>query len=332
MFFTGKRSVRRYATAGSLFIRYLQDRGVLPPPWEPPSPSETWPLLGEFRTWMYEHRGVADSTLDNWQRDIVAFLERLGDDPQAYTAIAIRRFVRRHSRPFGIGRAKTVCVAIRAFLRFLIATGRCPVGRDLAVPTFASWQLTNIPRYLPAEDVERVIAACGGDRRLRDRAIVLLLARLGLRAGEVAKLKIADIDWRNGRLAVASAKSQRMEWLPLTQDVGDAIIVYLKNARPQKRVPNLFLTEFAPTRPITRVTVKCIVNRALARAGVRSANKGAHILRHSAATAMLRQGVSLDGVRAVLRHASPQMTMHYAKVDIGLLSEIAQPWAGRPSC
>lgn len=223
-------------------------------------------------------------------------------------------------------------VAVRAFLRFLIATGQCPVGRDQAVPAFAGWQLATIPRYLPAEQVERVIAACNGERRLRDHAIVLLLARLGLRAGEVAGLKIADIDWRKGQLAVFSAKSRRAEWLPLTQEVGEAIIAYLERARPRYRTPRLFLTEFAPVRPITRTTVKCVVERALARAGIDSPHKGAHMLRHSAATAMLRNDVSLDGVRAVLRHSSPQMTMHYAKVDIGLLGEIAQPWAGSVSC
>lgn len=330
--FTGKKSIRRYASSGALFIRYLLDRELLPRMAAPPSPAQTWPILSMFRQWMREHRGVADATLDNWQRDLIALLETLGDDPHAYTALAIRRFVRRRCKRFGIGRAKSVGVATRVYLRFLIATKQCPAGRDHAVPSFANWQLAEIPRHLPAEDVERVIAACSGEHWLRDRAIVLLLARLGLRAGEVAKLKLTDIDWRNGRLAISSSKSKRADWLPLTQEVGNAIIAYLERARPRQRTPRLFLTEFAPTRPITRITVKCIVNRTLTRSGVESANRGAHVLRHSAATAMLRNGVSLDGVRAVLRHASPQMTMHYAKVDIGLLSEIAQPWAGRPSC
>jgi integrase/recombinase XerD len=152
---------------------------------------------------------------------------------------------------------------------------------------------------------------------------------LGLRAGEVANLETTDIDWRNGRLAVCG-KSRRAEWLPLTQEVGDAIVAYLERARPRLRNPRLFLTESAPLRPLTRTTVKCIVKRTLVRAGIES--KGAHVLRHSAATAMLRHGVSLPGVCAVLRHTSPQMTMHYAKVDFALLSEIAQPWAGRLPC
>jgi len=328
--FVGKKSRRRYPTAGAKFIRYLEHQGVLSE--SVPAQMKPRPQLEAFRCWMRQHRGVGEATLDNWQRDIVALLDAVGQNPDAYTAVAIRRFVRRRCKSFGVGRAKSVAVALRAYLRFLIATRQCPAGRDHAVPSFANWQLAAIPRYLLAEDVERVIAACAGQRRLRDRAIVLLLARLGLRAGEVAKLKLSDIDWRNGRVAILSSKSKRSDWLPLTQEVGDAIIAYLECARPRQRSPRVFLTEFAPTRPMTRITVKCIVRRALIRAGVESPNLGAHVLRHSAATAMLRNGVSLDGVRAVLRHASPQMTMHYAKVDIGLLSEIAQPWAGRLPC
>lgn len=166
---------------------------------------------------------------------------------------------------------------------------------------------------------------------MRDRAIILLLARLGLRASEVANLKLTDIDWKNGRLAVAG-KSRREEWLPLTQEVGDAIITYVEQARPRLPTSRLFLTDLAPVRPLTRIAVKCIVRRTLRRAGIKSDHQGAHVLRHSAATAMLRQGVSLTGVGTVLRHRSPAMTMHYAKVDFGLLSEIAQPWVGRLPC
>jgi len=232
---------------------------------------------------------------------------------------------------YKIGQMKNCAVAIRGFLLFLVATGRCPVGREYAFPPIANWRLASIPRYLAAEDIERAIAACNGEDRLRDKAVVLLLARLGLRAGEVANLKITDIDWKNGRLAIYG-KSKRAEWLPLTQEVGDAILAYLGRTRPRLRTPRLFLTESAPICPLSRITVKCIVRRMLTRARIESAHKGAHVLRHSAATAMLRRGVSLPGVCAVLRHTSPQMTMHYAKVDFNLLSEIAQPWAGRLPC
>jgi site-specific recombinase XerD len=212
-----------------------------------------------------------------------------------------------------------------------VATGQCPAGREYAVPSFANWQLASIPRFLAADDVERTIAACEGESRLRDKAIILLLARLGLRASEVANLKLADINWKDGRIAV-TGKSRREEWLPLTQEVGDAIIAYVERARPRLPTSRVFITEFAPIRVLSRIAVKCIVRRTLLRAGIKSAHQGAHVLRHSAATAMLRHGVSLAGVGTVLRHRSPAMTMHYAKVDFALLSEIAQPWAGRLPC
>ena len=329
--FKGNKSIRAYIGAGRLFIRYLEDRGTLPRSSSPPSPAEQWPILGAFRTWARQQRGIAHSTLDLWQRPIIDLLRTLGEDPEAYTAAALRTFMLERAKRYKVGRLKTYAVAIRGFLRFLVATGQCPVGREYALPAIANWQLAAVPGYLVAEDVERAIAACDGERRLRDRAIVLLLARLALRASDVANLEITDIDWRNGRLAVCG-KSRRAEWLPLTQEVGDAIVAYLERARPRLRNPRLFLTESAPLRPLTRTTVKCIVKRTLVRAGIESAHKGAHVLRHSAATAMLRHGVSLPGVCAVLRHTSPQMTMHYAKVDFALLSEIAQPWAGRLPC
>ena len=280
---------------------------------------------------MHEQRGLAMSTLDLHQGVLVDLLEKLGDNPAAYTAAAVRDFVLERARPHGRGRAQCIAVATRAFLRFLIATGQCPIGRDHAVPAFANWQLASTPRFLPAADLARVVVACDGDDRLRDRAIVLLLARLGLRASEVAQLSFAQIDWAAARLVIAG-KARREERLPLTQEVGDALLAYIERARPRLATGRIFLSDAAPVRPLSRVAVKCIVRRALDRAGVESPHRGAHVLRHSAATAMLGAGVSLAGVGAVLRHRSPSMTAHYAKVDIALLCEIAQPWGGRSPC
>jgi site-specific recombinase XerD len=329
--FKGNKTAKAPFGAAALFIRYLQAEGALCRPLRPPSSVETWPILGAFQTWMRSHRGVADSTLDTYQSALVDLLEALGDDPKAFTAAAVRAFVLERAKPHGRARAKSIAVATRSFLRFLVATGQCPAGREYAVPGFANWQLASIPRFLAADDVARTIAACEGENRLRDKAIILLLARLGLRASEVANFKLADIDWKNGRIAVAG-KSRREEWLPLTQEVGDAIIAYLERARPRLPSARVFITEFAPIRPLSRIAVKCIVRRTLLRAGIKSAHQGAHVLRHSAATAMLGHGVSLTGVGTVLRHRSPAMTMHYAKVDFALLSEIAQPWVGRLPC
>ena len=329
--FKGGRTARAPRGAAALFIRYLREQAIIPTPVRSPSAEETWPLLAAFRDWMREQRGVAASTLDTYQSTLIDLLTELGDDPNAYTARAVRAFVLDRAKPHGRGRAQGIAVATRAFLRFLIAAGQCTRGLDHAVPGFANWQLASTPRHLDAVGIDRVLAACDGEDRLRDKAVILLLARLGLRASEVANLMLAHIDWTNGRLIVAG-KSRREERLPLTQEVGDAIIAYIEHARPRVPTPRLFITNIAPILPLSRIAVKCIVGRALQRAGIDSAHRGAHVLRHSAATAMLRHGVSLAGVGAVLRHRSPETTAHYAKVDIELLSEIAQPWSGRLPC
>jgi integrase/recombinase XerD len=317
--------------AAAVFIRFLRERAVLPQIEDPPSPSEVWPMLGDFRSWMRQHRGLAETTLDEYQRILINLIESLGHDPHAYTAEAVRTFVLKRAGPHGICRAKSIAVAVRALLRFLSATGQCSAGREHAIPGFANWQLSSVPKFLVAEDIERVIESCAGDSRVRDKAVILLLARLALRAGEVAQLRFVDIDWENGRLSI-SGKSRREEWLPLTQEVGDAILDYIKRSRPPLHVPELFITVIAPFHPIKRTAVTRIVRDALIRARIQSPFKGPHVLRHSAATAMLRQGVSLADIGTVLRHRSPAMTAHYAKVDFALLSEIAQPWLGRTPC
>lgn len=306
-----------------LFISYLEDLGVTPGLPAKPEP----PLVTEFMTYARGQRGLAETTLSTYRCIIVSFIKVLGVEPAAYDAAAIRAYFLGRSSA-SVARLKGIGVAIRAFLRFLIATGRCPPGRDLAMPTATRRRSAAIPRFLPVDDIVRVVDACGGERRLRDRAIILLLVRLGLRASEVARLRFHDIDWLQGSIRLCG-KSRREELLPLTQEVGDALIAYIERGRPALGAPALFLTEHAPLRAIGRAAVKSIVRRALTRAGVESACKGAHLLRHSAATAMLRSGVSLAGVGGVLRHRSQAMTAHYAKVDLALLSEIAQPWPGR---
>lgn len=328
--FQGGKTARAPQGAALLFIAYLREKNVLPPE-QRPSPEETWPVLAAFRRWMREQRGIKDSTLDTYQTALVDLLTSLGANPAAYTAAAVRGFVLDRAKPHGRGRAQGIAVATRAYLKYMVATGQCPVGRERAVPSFANWQLATTPRFLGQADIDRLLAACDGEDRLRDRAIVLLLARLGLRASEVANLDFGEFDWVNGRMTIAG-KSRREERLPLTQEIGDAILAYIERARPRIATARVFLTSTAPVRPISRITVKCIVRRALDRAGIKSAHRGAHVLRHSAATAMLRNGASLAGVGAVLRHRSPSVTALYAKVDMGLLSEIARPWGGRLPC
>jgi site-specific recombinase XerD len=159
----------------------------------------------------------------------------------------------------------------------------------------------------------------------------VLLARLGLRASEVAQLKFTDIDWRNGSITVCG-KGRRQESLPLPQEVGDAILLYLRKGRAPLAIPVIFTSVRAPFQAMSRATVTGVVRSALHRAGIKAPINGAHVLRHSASSSMLRCGASLGGVGAVLRHRSLSTTTHYAKVDFGLLSTIAQPWPEVPSC
>lgn len=319
-------------TAAALFIRFLREQGVLPPVVAPPSPANLWPIIGEFRSWMRQHRGLTETTLDVYQAIILELVATHGSDPQRYTAEVLRGFTLERARRHGIWRAKTVIVSVRAFLRFLGATGQCPAAMQYAIPGFASWQLSTVPRFLASDDVERVITSCPVDGNgPRDKAVLLLLARLALRASEVAQLRLDDIDWAQGQLTV-SGKARRQEKLPLPQDVGDALLHYLRQSRPPLRTPEVFTTVLAPVRPLSRAAVTHIVRAALRRAGIKAPVNGAHVLRHSAATTMLRNGASLAGIGAVLRHRSPRTTALYAKVDLGLLSEIAQSWPAVPSC
>ncbi|MFG1284094.1 MULTISPECIES: tyrosine-type recombinase/integrase [Xanthobacteraceae] len=310
-----------------LFIAYLEDRGVLAClPAKPVAP-----LVAEFASWAREQLGLAETTLATYLGTITPIVDALGETPSAYDAMTIRAYMTARAKAVSVERMKGISVGIRAFLRFLIATGRCRQGLDHAMPNIAGWRLASIPRFLPDADITRIISACEGERRLRDRAIILLLVRLGLRASEVARISFDDIDWRQGSIRLFG-KGRREELLPLTQEIGDALLAYIERGRPALAGPSLFITEYAPLRPIDRITVKCLVKRALQRGGVESHYKGAHVLRHSAATAMLRHGVSLTNVGTVLRHRSTAMTAHYAKVDIALLSAIAQPWPGRTPC
>ena len=324
---------RNSLAAAAALIRFLRERAVVAAAQQPLPPSERWPLLKQFRKWMLQHQGVTPSTMERYERYTADFIEALGVVPAHYSAAAVRGFVITRSDGHRVKTAQLIATATRSFLRFLAATGQCCDGLRYAVPRFASYQLAATPRFLEPEDLEKLIDACRDEDEVgaRNRAVVLLLARLGLRASEVAELSFDAVDWHNGRIAVCG-KGRRQQWLPLPQQVGEAILTYLRRGRPSLQVPQVFISVLAPRRPMTRHAVSGVVQGALRRAGIKAPTNGAHLLRHSAATAMLRAGVSLDGVATVLRHRSPKTTAHYAKVDFDLLGEIAQPWPGVHSC
>ena len=323
---------RESLSVARLFLRFLGERGLLPQIAGADSLACSAPLLQEFHSWMLEQRGVTRVTLDVYRRVLEEFIATVGSDPHAYSPQLLREFVLTRGARHGSSYAKLGATAVRSYLRFLGATGRCKSGLEYALPAYASRKLSSIPKYLASEDVDRVIASCSTDGTgLRDKAIILLLARLGLRSGDVVKLRLTDVDWTNGTIKVCG-KGRRHDLLPLPQEVGTAVLRYLQKSRPASRAPEMFVTVLPPFRRLSYQRVGGIVREALERAGVSSPVRGAHVLRHSAATTMLRQGASLASIGSVLRHRSPQTTARYAKVDIGMLSTIAQPWPGVASC
>jgi site-specific recombinase XerD len=246
----------------------------------------------------------------------------------------LRQFVIEGSRTCGWAAAKKRTTALRMFLRFLIAEGRCASTLDGAIPVLAHWRLASLPRYLPTDEVERLIRSCDVTALVgaRDRAILLLLARLGLRAGDIVQLRMLDLDWKGGWIGVCG-KGRRQTRLPLTNEVGQALVAYLR-VRPRTSDDAVFVRCRAPFRAFrSHCAVSVIVDRALSRAGVKRPSRGAaHLLRHSVATAMLRTGASLLDVAALLRHRSVSTTQIYAKVDVVALRKIAQPWPEVQSC
>jgi len=319
--------------AARRFLGYLQRAGIAAV--APRSMACVPPLIAAFSAWMRQHRGLAARTIAGYERAIATFLAAEGHDPTRYTAAGVRAFVVACAGTRSRAYAKWIVRAVRLWLRFLAVEGLGPVGLDAAVPTVPEWRLSALPRYLEPAVVEQVIGACDGGtpHGCRDRAILLLLARLGLRAGDVVGLRLDDIDWTQGTLRVCG-KGRRTVALPLPQEVGDALLAYLQDARPRVLLDAVFLRARAPYRPFaTASSIADVVRLALRRAGVTNApSRGAHLLRHSAATAMLRAGSTLETIGAVLRHASPDTTAHYAKVDVATLATVAQPWPAGARC
>jgi site-specific recombinase XerD len=309
-----------------VFRRYLQATGVVA---RAAAPCIDEPLLAEFVTWMRQQCGVTEWTVKAYSRVVRKLLEHVGGEPSSYTIAALRRAVLALAEGHGASKGEQVVTATRMFLRQLAVRGLCSADLAAGIPRPARWSQTALPKHLPPEDVEKLLGSCdtASATGLRDRAIMLLLARLGLRAGDVVALRLADIDWGCARLRVVG-KGRREAWLPLPQDVGDGLLAYLERGRPRTADDHVFLRARAPWRRIgTSSTIAQLVERAITRAGVDAPSFGAHLLRHSAATAMLRAGASLDGIASILRHRSVETTTVYARVDQRLLGLVAQPWA-----
>lgn len=324
---TSRNHTREALSGVRRFLQHLRERGVVPIVEARPQPVG---LVKGFLQWMKVHRGVVESTLTSYGSyagDLVRFL---GDDPRTYTARGLRDFVAKRCRHYRRNSSRMVLAAVRMFLRYLAVEGTCRPGLEHALTPLANWSQSSLPRGLTPEEIRRVLVTCPSTPRgVRDRAVLLLLIRLGLRAGDVSKLRFADLCFKTATIRV-SGKGGREVRLPLPQDVGDALLEYLRAGRPRVHSEFVFLRSRAPVTPFAMRQagkgVGHIARAALTRAGVHPPTRGAHVFRHTAACQMLRQGVGLEGIAAVLRHRSVETTSIYAKVDLELLEQVAQPW------
>ena len=313
-----------------LFHRHLLHLGIGRNEEGTNGPCAELALVAAFCDWLRVQCGASAPTLRLYARGATELIAGLGEDVATWTVRAIRDFVIERAASCGAATTQKRITSLRAFLRYLTFAGESHVDLAAAVPTIAGWRLARLPRCLSEDELARLIAACDGTAAgcVRDRAILLLLSRLGLRAGDVARLRLTDIDWRDGTLLVAG-KGRYQVRLPLPQDVGDALLRYFDHRPRVEQTDRVFLRSIAPVAPfVSGDAVSSVVKHALERAGIKAPIKGAHLLRHTAATQMLRHGVPLDQIGLVLRHRSIDMTAYYAKVDISLLRGIAQAWPG----
>lgn len=309
--------------------RFLRDEGVTGEPPEPESP--VLRLLVEYRTWLVVERGLAESTVIRYENLARRFLElhSVGNGVQvgALTGAEVVAFLLRESERVSVGSAKGRVAELRSLLRFLFVRGLTPRLLTTAVPPVAGWRETGIPKTLPAGHVQLLLDRCdrGDPVQARDYAILMLVARLGLRSIEVARLELGDIDWRAGRIIIRG-KASREDGMPLPTDVGRALAEYLTDVRPETSLRSVFISCKAPRRGIRPDLVSDVTRRACDRAGLPQV--GAHRLRHTLATEMLRRGVKLVDIGQVLRHRDLATTALYAKVDLATLRSIALPWPG----
>ncbi len=291
-------------------------------------------LIEAFEGHERRTRGLRDQTLHGYARLVRRLIrEALGDDPIDVTRLGpsdVIRFVCAMTSRFSPRTMKTVGTALRSFFRFLRTEGVGDERLESAIPAVAHWRLSALPRCLSDEQLARVLASFGGSTPcvLRDRAIVFCLATLGPRPGEVAELRLEDLDWRQGTVHLRTRKTRRGAVLPLPRDAGRAIVDYLRRERPRTGERRVFVQHLGHRRgaPVSSTVVSAVVARALRRAGVEAPLAGAYVFRHTVASRMVRRGISLKEVGDFLGHRSLDTTTIYAKLDVPALREVPLPW------
>ncbi|MCC5957926.1 MAG: tyrosine-type recombinase/integrase [Rhodobacteraceae bacterium] len=323
---SGTKDRRRGARA---FVRFLRDQGLIPPE-APACITACDPRLTEFSEWLRRERGGTAETVRRYLTEASRWLDRLGVTPKDYNAAGIRSIVLDQGEERSRSSVRMTVTVLRTFLRFTIIQGECAPSLLHAVPPAVRRKLSTVPRTIPIATVEEIIASCRTDTpvEIRDHAILLLLARLALRAGDIWQLRLPDIDWRTSRLRL-HGKGRRGVLMPLPQDAGDALLAYIEDARPVVTTDRVFLRTQAPFTPLrSAAEIAGIVSRVLNRGGFTGLPTGSHVFRHSLASAWLRGGADLDQIGVALRHTSRDTTAIYAKVDVEMLADVAQPWPG----
>ena len=336
--FPRSRNGRRPRVAQGLphLIRLLRQHDIIPPPNGHCAPTTMDPWLRQYEQYLAHVLGAAAGTRKSYLLIARRFLQAcFGSAPLHWEAIeaqAISAFVQQEASTRTGGGRKLVSAGVRAVLRFLVFCGDRPPGLEAAAPTPRQWTHAPLPNRLTMEDVERVLAAYDDPtpQHRRDRAILVLLARLGLRAQEIVTLHIEDIDWHEGWLCIRAGKTHRERRLPLTQEVGTALASYLRHGRPISPRRQVFLQLRAPFRPFTNpCSVSDLARRAMVHAGLTPMPRmGAHTFRRTAASQMVNRGASFKDVADVLGHQSLATTALYAKLDLETLAPVALPWPG----
>ena len=314
-------------------MHLLREIAMVPAVLPPVDESEAAHVVRDFGQYLTRERGLSQLTLLETLPIVRRFLDgRFRGQPVLLADLCapdVTTFVLRNAHTKSPGCAKKMVGALRAFFRFLRLRGDITIDLAGAVPSVAGWRFSTVPKYIGAAEVERVLGSC--DRKTpvgqRDYAILLLLARLGLRSGEVTALTLDDIDWEAGELTVRGKRGRR-DRMPIPRDVGKAMATYLRRGRPPQSLRRVFVRITAPRGGLGASAVGCVVRRALARAGLHPPHRGAYLLRHSLATQMLRKGASLTEIGEVLRHRLSDTTAIYAKVDFTALRDLALPWPG----
>ena len=318
----------------SRLLHQLRQAGVTPRPREAVSHHPIDQITADYTRFLSQQRGLSPATIAHYLPVAQRFLQtRFGTGRICLGKLRgadVTGFILRDGAKVSARRSQLVGTALRSFFGFLTQTGQTAVNLAAVVPTMAHWPGPQLPKFLEPEQVEKLLRGCNQNipAGRRDYAVLLLLARLGLRGGEVARLCLEDINWQAGEVLVRG-KSARVERLPLLPEVGQSLARYLKEDRPPCPCRSVFLRIQAPRQGFSSsAAIRNVLRRALVRVDLHPAHQGAHLLRCSLATQMLRRGASLTQIGEVLRHQLIQTTEIYAKVDIATLRVLAQPWPG----